>query len=102
MTDEQMKAECIRMIEENSDYLMQPIYEAVKILTGSGRGLEALKGIIIRDVVGIESERTISCISSFIKGLTGTWKTDAQKSALNSGNRSERGSGKAATINRKK
>ena len=74
MTDEQMKAESIRMIEENSDYLMQPIYEAVKILTGSGRGLEALKGIIIRDVVRIESERTLSCISSFMKGLTGSFK----------------------------
>lgn len=74
MTDEQMKAECIRMIEENSDYLMQPIYEAVKILTGNGADLEALKGIIIRDVVGIESERALSCISSFMKGLTGSFK----------------------------
>ena len=74
MTDEQMKRECIQMIQENSDYLMRPIYEAVKILTGSGNGLDSLKGIIMRDLVSIESERALSCISSFMKGLTGSFK----------------------------
>ena len=74
MTDKQMKAECIRMIEENNDYLMRPIYEAVKILTGNGAGLEAMKAAIMRDLVSIESERALSCISSFMKGLTGSFK----------------------------
>ena len=76
MTDEQMKRDCIQMIQGNSDYLMRPIYEAVKILTGSGSGsgLDSLKGIIMRDLVSIESERALSCISSFMKGLTGSFK----------------------------
>lgn len=69
-----MKRECIQMIQGNSDYLMRPVYEAVKILTGSGGGLDPIKATIMRDLTGIESERALSCISSFMKGLTGSFK----------------------------
>lgn len=78
LTDEQMKAECIRMITENDSYLMEPIYKALQILTGGQKGpaggTEAWKAIIIRRLLPIESERALSCISSFMKGITGDWK----------------------------
>lgn len=75
LTDEQMKTECIRMIAENDSYLIEPIYKALQILTGGQKepagGAGSLKAIIIRRLLPIESERVLSCISSFMKGITG-------------------------------